>query len=219
MKIVKYPQSCFMIEANETKILIDPGGLSFDEKFLLEWNTADYVFITHKHGDHCFLKFLENFNGIIYSTQEVQKACSSLNIKIVKNGDEINLGEDVKVNVLESIHGYLPRLTHNNLEIEESVGFMFELEGKRIYHMGDAVCFKTDEKHICDILLAPVSGHGLVMSAYEVAQLANEVKAKQVIPMHMDNPDFPVNINEMKKTFEDYDINYKILAFEEILEV
>jgi len=41
MKIKKYPQSCLMVEIRKTKILIDPGNIDFDEKFLDDWKTAD----------------------------------------------------------------------------------------------------------------------------------------------------------------------------------
>ena len=33
MKIKKYPQSCFIIETNNKKILIDAGGLKYQDKF------------------------------------------------------------------------------------------------------------------------------------------------------------------------------------------
>lgn len=218
MKITKYPQSCFLIEMSGKKILVDPGGLSFDEKFLSAWEKADCIFITHKHGDHAYKPFLEKFDKPIYSTQEVQEAFPTVKMNIIKAGDKVDL-DNVKVQVLKSIHGYLPRLTNNNLEIEEAVGFMFEAEGKKIYHMGDSVCFKTNAEHECDVLLTPVSGHGLVMGPHEVSELVKEIKNPLVIPMHMDNPAFPVNINDMKKKFDEENVSHQILGFEESIEV
>ena len=35
MKITKYPQSCIMIETNNKKILIDAGGIKYQEKFFV----------------------------------------------------------------------------------------------------------------------------------------------------------------------------------------
>ena len=52
MKITKYPQSCLMVETNNKKILIDAGGLKYQDKFLDYWKNVDLVLITHKHGDH-----------------------------------------------------------------------------------------------------------------------------------------------------------------------
>ena len=34
MKITKYPQSCLLVETNNKKILIDAGGLKYQDKFL-----------------------------------------------------------------------------------------------------------------------------------------------------------------------------------------
>ena len=41
MKITKYPQSCMMIEANNKKILVDPGKLKYQDNFKKEWEQAD----------------------------------------------------------------------------------------------------------------------------------------------------------------------------------
>lgn len=52
MKITKYPQSCVMVEINNKKILIDAGGLKYQEKYFEAWKKADIILITHKHPDH-----------------------------------------------------------------------------------------------------------------------------------------------------------------------
>ena len=59
MKITKYPQSCLLVETNNKKILIDAGGLKYQEKFLDNWKTVDLVLITHKHGDHIKIDVLK----------------------------------------------------------------------------------------------------------------------------------------------------------------
>ena len=41
-----------MVETNNKRILIDAGGLKYQDKFLEEWKKADIILITHKHGDH-----------------------------------------------------------------------------------------------------------------------------------------------------------------------
>jgi len=74
MKITKYPQSCLMVETNSKRILIDAGGLKYQNKFLEEWQKADIILITHKHGDHIKSDVLKDINIPIYSTQEVQDA-------------------------------------------------------------------------------------------------------------------------------------------------
>ena len=61
-----------MIETNNKKILVDAGGLKYQDKFFGEWKEADVILITHKHGDHGKSDILKNINTPIYSTNEVQ---------------------------------------------------------------------------------------------------------------------------------------------------
>ena len=214
MKIIKYPQSCFMIETVGKKILIDPGNLSYEDKFLDEWKTADFVLITHYHPDHCYEEIIKQIDCSIYATQEVQSAYPNLKINTIKEKDIFNIG-DVKVEVVKAVHGYIPWLK-DRAEVHENVGFIVESENRRMYFTSDCICFKNEYK--CDILLAPVSGHGLVMSPFEVSLFAEECGAKLVIPHHMDNPKFPVDIDAMKKTFEQYKVEYKLLKTSDRIE-
>lgn len=53
MKITKFNQSCLLVETNNKRLLIDPGNIRYTEDLLDEWKNIDYIFITHRHGDHC----------------------------------------------------------------------------------------------------------------------------------------------------------------------
>jgi L-ascorbate metabolism protein UlaG (beta-lactamase superfamily) len=218
MKIIKFAQSCVMIETKGKKILVDPGTLSSEEEFE-KMKEPDYVFITHKHGDH----FNENaFNKIkkeetkIYSTQEVASAFPKTNFEILKEEDNFEI-DDIKLEVVKAVHGYMPFLKKKNAEIEENVGYIFEIEGKKIYHTSDTICFKNNYE--CDILFVPVCNHGLVMGAFEAALFAKETEAGLVVPMHYDNPKYPANLEKVKKEFDKAEINYKILGIEESFEI
>nr|MCW1949578.1 hypothetical protein [Candidatus Shapirobacteria bacterium] len=112
-------------------------------------------------------------------------------------------------------HGYIPPL-RGEKEISESIGFILDIEGKRIYITSDTICFKNDYK--CDILALPVSGHGVVMGVFESAFFAKETGASLVLPIHMDNIVFPVNKNELIKRFEEINLSYKILETGETVE-
>ena len=57
------------------------------------------------------------------------------------------------------------------------------------------------------------------MSAYEAALLSKEIGAKLVLPIHMDNPAYPTDLNYMKNTFEKLEVPYKVLEIEESIEV
>ena len=147
---------------------------------------------------------LEKINNSIkiYSTQEVKDA-TKLNINIIKENDVIELN-DIKVEVVHAIHGYQP-LLKGGKEIYENVGYIIDDGENRLYTTSDTICFKNDYK--ADILCVPVTGHGVTMSAFEAALYSKEVGAVITIPVHMDNPAFPP------------EVEYDILENDESIEV
>ena len=217
MKITKYPQSCLLIETKDKKILVDPGNLKYKEEYLDIWNKVDIILITHKHPDHCNTEVIEKLssNIKIYSSKEVQEANESLKINIVKEGDKIEL-EDVNIEVVKAIHGYQP-LLKGPKEVHENVGYIIDDGQNRLYTTSDTICFRNEYK--ADILCVPVTGHGLTMSAFEAALYAKEVGAVLTIPIHMDNPAFPPDLDYIKEMFEKYEVEYEILENDETIEV
>ncbi len=167
MKITKYPQSCVMIEVNNKKILIDAGGLKYQEKFFKDWKKSDIILITHKHTDHIKADTLKELNIPIYSTQEVQNEYPELNINIVKENDIITF-DNLKIEVVKAVHGYNPNLKDGK-EVFENVGYIIDDGNHRFYSTSDTICFKNDYK--ADIVALPVTAHGLTMSSYEAAFL------------------------------------------------
>ena len=215
MKIKKYPQSCIMIETNNKKILIDAGGLKYQDNFLKEWKKADFILITHKHGDHIKQDAIEKINKPIYSTKEVQDTYPNLKINIVKEGDTLEF-DDIKVEVVKAIHGYNP-LLKGDKEVKENVGYIIDDGIIRFYTTSDTICFNNNYK--CDVVALPITAHGLTMSSYEAALYSKELGAKLVLPVHMDNDFYPTNIKYMKDNFKKFDINYKVLDIEETIEI
>ena len=217
MKITKFPQSCLLIETKEKKILVDPGNLKYKEEYLDIWKQADIILITHKHPDHCNNEVLEKLNKdiTIYSTKEVQEANQNLSIHIIKESDVIELN-GIKIEVVHAIHGYQP-LLKGAKEVYENVGYIIDDGQNRLYTTSDTICFKNEYK--ADILCTPVTGHGLTMSAFEVALYAKEVGAVLTIPIHMDNPAFPPDLDYIKEMFEKYEVEYEVLENDESIEV
>ena len=216
MKITKYPQSCLLIETKGKKILIDPGILKYKDEYFNIWNNVDIILITHKHPDHCNTAVLEKLDKsiLIYSTKEVKDANESLSINIIKENDILKIG-DITIEVVHAIHGYQPLL--KGKEINENVGYIIDDGENRLYTTSDTICFKNDYK--ANILCVPITGHGLTMSAFEAALYAKEVGANVTIPVHMDNPAFPPDLNSFKEMFEKYGAEYEILENDETIEI
>lgn len=215
MKITKYPQSCLMIETNNKKILIDAGSLKYQDKFLDEWKKADIILVTHKHGDHIKSDVLKDINIPIYSTDEVQNTYPEIKFNIVKENDILDF-DDVKVEVVKAIHGYNP-LLKNGGQVFENVGYIIDDGNHRLYITSDTICFNNDYK--ADVVALPVTAYGLTMSSFEASLFAKELGANLVLPIHMDNEKYPTDIDYMKKNFEKFEINFKVLDIEETIEI
>lgn len=215
MKITKYPQSCLMVETNHKRILIDAGSLKYQDKFLEEWKKADIILITHKHGDHIKSDILKDIGIPIYSTREVQDTYPDIKFNIVKENNVLEF-DDVKVEVVKAIHGYNPNLK-NGGQVLENVGYIIDDSEHRLYITSDTICFNNDYK--VDIVALPVTAHGLTMSAFEAALFSRELGASLVLPIHMDNEKYPIDVNYMKKNFDKFNINYKVLYIEETIEI
>ncbi len=192
MKIIKYPQSCILIETKGKKILIDPGTFEFEEVFLDDWKNSDIILITHKHSDHCNVEAINKIvseNTKVYTTKEVLDFYPDLSAEMVKQGDILDL-EGIKIEVVNAVHGYMPFLKKGK-EINENVGYIIDDGDKRAYHVSDSICFENNYK--CNIIFVPVCNHGLVMGPFEAGLFAKETGAELVIPVHYDNPKFLKN--------------------------
>lgn len=218
MKITKFPQSCLLIETKEKKILVDPGNLKYKEEYFKIWNEVDVILITHKHQDHCYTEVLEKIDEKIkiYSSSEVKTARPTLDIHIVKEEDTINLENEITIEVVHAEHGYIPPMK-TGAKVIENIGYIIDDKETRVYVTSDTICFQNEYK--CDILCVPVSDYGVVMGSFEAALLAKETNAKLVIPLHADNPKYPVNFDFVKKMFEENGVEYEILENEESVEI
>ncbi|MDD5163451.1 MAG: MBL fold metallo-hydrolase [Candidatus ainarchaeum sp.] len=218
MKLTRFAQSCILVESKGKRILIDPGDLEYHDKLLEEWK-CDAIFVTHKHSDHFHInaikQLLTKYNCKFYSSREVAASSTELKPEIVKAGNIVKVGE-IKVEVVKSVHGYVPFLK-GDLEIKEGLGFIIDDSRKRAYFVGDSLCFENDFK--CNVLFVPVNNHGLAMGPFEAALFAKETGADLVIPYHYENPRFPADLDKIKEEFEKQDLNYKFLRIKETIEV
>jgi L-ascorbate metabolism protein UlaG (beta-lactamase superfamily) len=63
------------------------------------------------------------------------------------------------------------------------LGYIVELDGRRIYHAGDSDAIPEMRDVRCDVALLPVSGT-YVMTAEEAAEACGMISAAAVVPMH-----------------------------------
>ena len=208
MKIKKFPQSCLLITSKSgATILVDPGKINYEEKFLKDWSKANAILVTHKHGDHFYPAAVKTIKAPLYSTQEVQNTYPDFKFKVIKEGDKFKV-KDFKITVVKAIHGFLPKMKKGG-QVFENVGYIVEADGVTLYITSDTICFNNDYK--ADYLFAPATGYGITMSAYETALYTKEVGAKKLIICHQDNiADYPVDLSFIETNMKANKIKYTI---------
>lgn len=164
----------FKIQGKDVTVYTDPFKLKSSDR-------ADIILITHEHFDHCspedVIKIQKEDTVIVATPDCVHKLTG--NVKTVKPGDVI----EVKGVKIEAVPAY-----NTNKEFHPKdkgwVGYIFEVDGKRIYIAGDTdyIPEMKDFRDI-DVALLPVSGT-YVMTADEAVQAALDIKPKVAIPMH-----------------------------------
>lgn len=172
--------SSFRIEGNGLVIYIDPWKLEDGPK-------ADLILITHDHRDHCSpvdVAQVQKEDSVIVTVVAVAAKLSG-QIEVVKPGDELTV-KGVPISAVPAYNINKFRSPGVPFHPQESgyVGFVFPLEGRRIYHAGDTDFIPEMESLNVDIALLPVSGT-YVMTADEAAEAVAAIKPQIAIPMHI----------------------------------
>lgn len=161
---------------NSVVIYIDPFKVDDEEK-------ADLILITHEHYDHCsredIAKLMKDDTVIVTVADCQSKLNGSKHVRLVGPGDSL----DVKGIKIEAVRAYNIGKPFHPKE-NDWVGFVLEVDGKRIYHAGDTDLIpEMKDLRDIDIAFLPVSGT-YVMTAEEASNAALLIRPKVAVPMH-----------------------------------
>jgi L-ascorbate metabolism protein UlaG (beta-lactamase superfamily) len=181
---------------------------------------ADLVFITHAHPDHFspndLAKILKD-ETIIIAPPDVLEAIDLPDNKklavVPLRSYEI---QSFKFQTIPAYNTHPDKL-HFHPKINNWVGYIFELNGKKIYHAGDTDFTKDLEllkdAHL-DVAILPMDGI-YCMNFEEAAQAANAIAAKITVPMHyrIQNPN---NYLELEEKFKSLVTSSEVMILEEL---
>lgn len=149
-------------------------------------NDADLIIITHSHYDHFSeedISKIQKAETLICITPDLLEKTINLGLKkeniiIVEPNKEYHV-ENIKIKTIPAYN------TNKKFHPKENnwVGYILEIENKKIYIAGDTDITEENKKVNCDIALVPIGGT-YTMNAKEAAELINIIQPTKVIPTH-----------------------------------
>ncbi len=225
MKLKYFSHSAFQITTDDNKsILIDPfldgnptSPVKSDEV------TADYIILTHAHGDHIgdAFKIAEKTSPLFIAVNELADYVASRGFKAhnMHIGGAYNF-DFGRVKFTIAHHG---SITPDGKYAGEPAGVLVTINGKTVYHAGDTGLFYDmkliGEMNDVDYFLVPI-GDNFTMGIDDAVKATEFVNPKIVIPMHY-NTFSVINAdpNEFKSKAEAKGFNVKIMEYGEEIEL
>ena len=174
----------FVLQGSLT-IVIDPFKAKGNYK-------ADILLISHEHFDHLSDADIRKFTSpstIVLAPKICEGPLRpySLEKKFVEPGSKL----EVKGVILEAVPAYNLNKFREPGKVfhpkaDGRVGYIVTMDGVRFYHAGDSDATPEMKAIDVDVALLPVSGT-YVMTAEEAAEAATTMKAKVVVPMHIES--------------------------------
>ncbi|MBK8955602.1 MAG: metal-dependent hydrolase [Saprospiraceae bacterium] len=210
MRLHYYGHSCFSVELKGKKLLFDPfiSGNPLTQQVQLESIKADYILISHGHGDHMADAevIAKNNNALIISTFEIVSWFESRGIK----GIPMNTGGQTRldfgnVKLVNAIHSsLLPDGSYG----ANPVGFCIHNEETSFYFAGDTA-LTMDMQLIpmtCPPLkfaILPIGDHFTM--GYKDALIASDfIQCDQIVGCHFNTfPPIQIDAAQVRAAFHE----------------
>lgn len=184
--------STFTLETEEgVRFVVDPF---FEDSPVSEIERADagpldFVFCTHGHADHFAdaLPLAQETGATLVSTFEIvgfaqEQGLENVHPMHIGGGWEFPFG---RVKMTPALHGGQVHGDETGRFTTVPGGFLFHVDGKRIYHAGDTA-LTTDMRLLrgqVDVALLPI-GDNFTMGPEDAARAVEFVEPEVVVPIH-----------------------------------
>ncbi len=146
---------------------------------------GNLILVTHHHLDHVVKEVVDQLSSdmtTVLATGKCQKKLGQ-GMSVVSPGQNIPF-QDLNINVVFAYNR--PRkggITYHRKG--ECVGYVLEIEGKRIYHAGDTgLIDEMKDLGRIDLALLPIGGK-FTMNMGQAVEAVKLIKPTIVVPMHM----------------------------------
>ena len=173
-------QNSIRIEDGSRVIYVDPFRITQSR------NDAAFIFLTHDHYDH-------------FSPEDIAKVTADQTVLVVPEKMEgkarqvadqvarivtVKPGEEREIDGLtfETVPAY-NLLKPFHPKSAGWVGYIFRIDGRRIYVAGDTDATKEAKEVKCDVALVPIGGT-YTMDAGKAAEYVNTIRPQVAIPVH-----------------------------------
>lgn len=206
MKATYHGHAVVSLETKKgVKLLIDPFITGHDACDLdVETVEADYILVTHAHGDHLgdTVEIAKRTKAQVITTVELAEYLDTFDLDT--HGMQPGGAYDFdfgRVKLTQAIHG--SSLTINGIPTTLGLasGILITVDGQTVYHLGDTALY-SDMKLIgqlneIDLAFIPI-GDNFTMGPADALIAADWLKAKKVVPIHYNT--FPI-IEQDPKAF------------------
>ncbi len=183
VKIRSLGHAGFQVELNGLSLIFDPwvdGNPMCAISNADEIEKADYIFISHDHGDHGFA------DGVSIAKRLGSKlvGINELAILAEEEGVEQTLKGNLGGSIVDGELTIKFTRAYHSCEIGTPCGFLINIGGFVLYHAGDTDFF-SDMEYLgpVDLALLPI-GSCFTMGPKEASWAVEKLKPKVVIPMH-----------------------------------
>ena len=197
VKVTWLGHAAFRLSFKGKELLIDPWISNPLSPLKLEdLEKVDYIVVTHDHFDHLgeTEQVAKRFNSTVIGVPELVMPLESKGLRVLG----MNMGSFVDVDGAFKI-ALVPAL--HTCSAGQPVGVVLEVDGLRLYHMGDTGYTSefqaVKEAFSPDVVFVPIGGH-YTIGPREAALAVKVLRPKIAIPMHYAT--FPVLV----KTADDF---------------
>jgi L-ascorbate metabolism protein UlaG (beta-lactamase superfamily) len=196
MRINYFGHSCFLLEVEGARIVLDPYLSDNPHGRVAPAKVpCDYVLCTHAHEDHiCDAVELAQLHGAtIVAPYELAEHFDAQNAKALDlmPGGGITLPWG-RLDMTPAVHSSALELPGGkNRSMGVASGYLVRAGGKSLYHAGDTALFGDMSligRHGLDVALIPI-GDRYTMGPADAVEALNLLRPKLAVPMHYDTTD------------------------------